>query len=936
MLPVWYESRPQFLVVPARFPTMPEPTPARMTPPACEDTARSGADATTPTLSESLPAAESFGLLPVSWSSCELSVGSVVGDVTITRVIADGGMGRVYEGLQASPRRRVAVKMLRPDRVSPARIRRLALEAEVLGQLKHPHVAQIYAAATHRVDNHDLPCLIMEYVEDSLPITDHVQTRGLSRRDRLLLFRDVCRAVGSGHASGIIHRDLKPANILVDGRGSPKVIDFGIARVITGDSTEMNWGTTVGDLVGTAAYMSPEQFDPDLGKADARTDVYALGTILHELLAGCHPFALQGLPLHEVARVIREQPPRPLIGILPDIGKDAAAVVAKCLAKEKSRRYEHAHALADDVERLVDGVAVLATPPSFLDESLRFVRRHRVAAIATAMAILSLAASAAGILIFAVEASHQAALARRGRDQADAALAFLVNAFRAPDPSRDGRDVTVAETLTTAVEALREPRQGGIEDPSIRSSILAAVGTTLKNLGMPREAVELLEEARDLARGTPEELAVASLVAQALAGTGDFAAAEAGYRALLEQPAAARDPAVLAETLRGLAENENRLNELDDAEQHAAQALAILEAQEPVAPAPLVETLKTLGGIAYSRARFEEALTLYDRALHLAERSLGKRHVSTLQIMRLTALAACKQGQYDRAQRLFEEELSTSRAVFGREHPQVAAVLQAYGQLLNLRGRFSEAETSLLESLVLTEKSLGATHPAVAPILECLAYSCLKQRQYTEAEAFLLRSRSIYERTFGEDHLSLAQTLGLLSWAKSCLRQPEEALALGQRALAIRREKLGDDNAETARSMVSVATAQIGLGDHAACETLATEALAIFERLYGPDHRLVTSAVDVLSRLRSAQGRHDEAVALARRTLAIHARVFGEKNPETLASRERLAARLREAGRAEEALSLAASSPSKDEANSRDGGAEPPPPRISVAEHEPP
>lgn len=366
-----------------------------------------------------------------------LAPGTLVDDVTIIRFLAAGGMGCVYEGRQGIPARTVAVKVLRSGSLSPAATRRFLHEAHVLGRLSHPGIARIYSVGMHPTADATLPCFVMEYVEGGAPITSSAEARRLPLRDRIRLFRDVCQAVAHGHQRGVIHRDLKPSNILVDAGGRPKVIDFGVARCTDGDAALTTMHTSVGQLVGSLHYMSPEQFDEAADDVDVRADVYSLGVVLHELLVGRLPYDVVGKPVHRVASLVRDVEPR-RIGLHDrQLRGDLETIVATCLEKDRTRRYSSAAELEADLGRWLDGEPVAAARPGLAESLVRLARRHRVAAAAALAVTAAVLAGTAGVVIFAlqadearrqsVELAREAAAgreaARQERDRADAEAA---------------------------------------------------------------------------------------------------------------------------------------------------------------------------------------------------------------------------------------------------------------------------------------------------------------------------------------------------------------------------------------------------------------------------------------------------------------------------------------------------------------------------------
>jgi serine/threonine protein kinase len=324
-------------------------------------------------------------------------LGAKMNDVTIVRVLAEGGMGRVYEGLQDKPRRTVAVKTIRSGCATAEAIRRFERESEVLGRLSHPHIGHVYAAGIHKLPSGALPHFVMEYIADALPLTAYARERGLSRLAILELFGHVCDAVAYGHKQepAVVHRDLKPSNILVDQSGNPKVIDFGIAKCMEATPESRAERTSTGQIVGSVPYMSPEQFTGDPAAIGPPADVYALGVILYELLAGKPPYEVRGLNVVEASQIVLGPRPAWPPEVAADIGPDLLAIVDTCLSKDAAARFADAGELHDAIRAAIAGQP-MSLPGSDAQASLSTHRpRSERAARRTALLMAAAAVVAA-------------------------------------------------------------------------------------------------------------------------------------------------------------------------------------------------------------------------------------------------------------------------------------------------------------------------------------------------------------------------------------------------------------------------------------------------------------------------------------------------------------------------------------------------------------
>jgi len=342
-----------------------------------------------------------------------------IGQYSILEKIGEGGMGAVYLAEQDTPRRRVALKMIRPECFTKNMLKRFQFETEILGKLQHPGIAQIHQAGEIKSGTNDLPYFAMEYVE-GLPLLKYAHEYSISDRRKLELIARIADAVHHAHQKGIVHRDLKPDNVLVvpspsakSKLGQPKVLDFGVARATDADVQMTTLHTDVGQLVGTITYMSPEQVEGDSRNLDVRSDIYALGVMLYELLSGRPPFNLKHKSIPEAARIIREQEPTRLGSVDTRFRGDIDTIAYKALEKDRDRRYSSAADLAADIRRYLSNEPIVAHPPSTFYELKKFASRHRGLVTGMSIAFLILVAGIISSLTFGIRAQRGETAAQR-------------------------------------------------------------------------------------------------------------------------------------------------------------------------------------------------------------------------------------------------------------------------------------------------------------------------------------------------------------------------------------------------------------------------------------------------------------------------------------------------------------------------------------------
>ena len=822
-------------------------------------------------------------------------VPSEVGPFRILRRLGTGGMAEVYEAEQREPvLRRVALKLIKPGMDTREVIARFESERQALALMDHNNIAQVYDGG---LTESGRPYFAMEYVR-GVAITDYCDRYKLDLKERLELFLRVCEGVEHAHQKGIIHRDLKPSNILVAVQGErpvPKIIDFGIAKATAQQLAESALRTELGALIGTPAYMSPEQADYSPLEVDTRTDIYSLGVVLYELLTGSLPFEPQSRGLAgslDLRQMIREQePPRPSARVTPggeatvetarlrgvergtlrrQLRDDLDWIVLKCLEKDRTRRYGYASELAGDIRRHLRHEPVLAGPPSAIYRSGKFIRRHRVgvaAAVVTSLALLGGILATSWSLVRARRAEAQMRVESQTNREV---LDFLVDLFAVSDPSEArGNSITAREILDRgAEEVVRELE----EQPQTQARLMSAIGTVYQGLGLYREAGQMLEGAferrqRSLGLGHPE----------------------------------------VARSQRELALLYRLQGRLPEAQRLFEAALASYRAAGDAPPAELAEVLSGLGGLNYHLGDYETAIAQYRQALEIRERELGVDHPEVARSLRSLGVVHWRQGDFDRAESYLKRALDIREAALGEDHPDVAASLEAMAVLYGDQGRFAEAEPYYRRSLAIREKVLGPDHPDLATSLNNLAVFYRGQGRLDDAEPLLERAASIYEQALGEDNTKVAGASLNLALLYADQGRSAEAEALCRRALAINRKALPEENSQRAEIEFVLARSLAAQSRWREAERTYLSSVVVFEHSVGATHADIAYPLHGLANLYRDVGRSAEAARSYERALDLRRDALPPTHLEVRALVDDYAAFLRSTGDPEAAEQLEAS-----------------------------
>jgi tetratricopeptide (TPR) repeat protein len=763
---------------------------------------------------------EAFAGLPARGSRPER-----IGPFRIVREIGAGGMGVVYLAEQTHPQREVALKVLRPGFATPRALRRFEHEAAALARLQHPGVAGIFEAGTADWGAGPQPYFAMEHVRGP-HLLEHAAARGLGVRERLGLLAAVCDAVAHAHSRGVVHRDLKPSNVLVDEGVEPaqvKVLDFGVARVTDCDTHLSSLGTDIGQVIGTVAYMSPEQAAGDPEALDERADVYSLGVIGYELLCGALPLDVVGLALHEALRAVRDDEPRPISRVNPALRGDVETLLAKALEKDRARRYASAAAFAADLRRYLEHRPIQARPASRLYSASKFVRRNRALVGGAFAVIAALAIGLAGTAWQAVEASQardlaadEAKTASGARDRADlearrakAVLRFQQQMLARIRPQSDGRAVKLADVLDAAAATLPGELAG---DPSSEAGVRETLGVSYHALGLLPEARAQFERTVELLSGVLGErsidvFAATSRLAQVLSDQGESERAreleQDVYEGLRELAGEDHELTLIAEL--DYAAGLDRAGAVERAEELGARNLARRRAAFGERHVLTVAAMGTYGNMLWRRGRFADAEPYLRQALEVGLEVEGARHPNSL--IRRSLLANCfrKLGRLDEAEALYREALAIGVDVLGAEHLDTLTWRNNLAGVLQDREQFAEAEQLLREVVEARVRILGAAHEDTLIARNNLALLLSCCGRHSESEVLHREILDTKRARLGDDHRSTLTSLHNLALAlllqnrleealpsfRECAERAHLALPAGHPQIASYRESLG-------------------------------------------------------------------------------------------------------------------------------------------------
>lgn len=774
--------------------------------------------------------------------------GDWVEDYCLIEKLGEGAMGVVFLAEQQHPKRKVALKILRSEAMSSLREQRFEFETESLAKLRHPGIATIYGSGKAEIAGVTRPYFAMELVDGS-PLDVFVQK--LTAHERVAMIAEICDAIEHAHLRGVLHRDLKPANIIVGTDHRARVLDFGVARSVETDHR-------ASELVGTLPYMSPEQLasDPDI---DCRSDVYALGVVLCEILTGQRPHDVSGMTIDEAVRQV-QRPPVLLDAMLE---RELEMIIHKAIASDREDRYSSASDLGADLRRFLEHRPVHAAGSARLYRARKFVRRNRVPVF-----LGTLAACLAIVGVIAV--SYQAARATRGwhlaeqetiraedalsqaivrHRWADSMNRFMIEMLVSADPEHTiGEDLTVVEMLDTASSTLESE---STEFPETAAGIRMALANTYKSLGRNEAALHHAQEMVELCRTK----------------LGDAHPLTADAR----------------RTLALVLFDYGRYDEANDLLQQAESVIVALN--DPVESAKLKSEFAR---VAHGTRDHERALRLWTESEAELGEQLGPNHKETLVVMHNRGMALKDLGRLDDSERVMSEVLRRRIEEFGIDHPQTLVAQDTLAGIIQKRGNDAEASAMLREVVERRSRVLGDEHLSTLVSMGNLGVTLIRLGELDEAEQLTRKAYNAHLARLGEEHAKTQILLGNLAYLLEDRGQIDEAAELYRKSIDIRRRSSGGLDTETWATVNNLAMLLMSSGKPEEAEPLFDELLAMCDASLPTGHYYTALFRNNHAECLTMLKRFDQARSALERSHPVLVQTFGEGHARVLKSQDRI------------------------------------------------
>jgi len=825
------------------------------------------------------------------------SSGARVGPYRILGEIAHGGMGTVYLAERADEQyeKRVALKLVRGAlHAEDYLTRRFVEERQILASLDHANIARLLDGG---VTHEGMPWFAMELVRGQ-PIDQFASERQLGIEARLELFLAVCEGVAYAHRTLIIHRDLKPSNILVTDDGCVKLLDFGIAKLVA-ESARDEPATHSTFQALTPDYASPEQWSgAGVGVA---SDVYSLGVLLYELLAGRRPPRAEPRRADDSGAAAREAPPPSSVS--PERARrqlrgDLDTIVLTALKLDPARRYPSVESLAADVRRYLTRMPISARPDTWSYRTGRFFRRHRVGVGAGAASAALLIAALAG---FAWQAHIASREARQERELKN----FTVGLFELSDPAASkGRAVTARELLDRGEHRIRTSLTA---DPEVRAEMLGILGSIYARLGIYDQASRLLAQSVDLRRRASGNRGPAlaeglGTLGRVLADRSDYPASERALREALalRADAGASDTTTL-NVLTTLADVRRGTGRLPEADSLLRVVLARQTTALPATDPSIAATLSTLGVVARQRGDFVQAEARHRAALAIRRAHFGETDPSVAESMKNLALVLHSTGRFAEAESLYRRTLAVQRTLYGEKHPEIGSTLNSLASLLATTGKPAEAETMFQEALTMQRELLGPVHENIAATLDNYGSMLSRRGEYRRALPLEQESLDMRRRLFGATHPSVATALNNIARILMELGQDAAAERYYRQAHDQYVALLGPNHAFVGTALANLAMLELRERKYAAADSLYRQALRIYDVSLPPGHANRASVLTGLGETMLRRHRPADAEPLLRQAIDIDRKSGQQLNPRFIAAERLLGAALAELSRNAEA-----------------------------------
>lgn len=810
--------------------------------------------------------------------------GDHIGHYQITGLIGHGGMASVYcaERIDDQFRQQVAIKILRSGfGTSAEMLTRFRAERQILASLTHPNIARLFDGG---ITASGLPYLVMEYIEGTT-IEVFATDQQLTVRERLSLFRQVCAAVQYAHQNLIVHRDIKPANVMVTGDGTPKLLDFGIAKLLRPDAL----GGPVASTRPAERLMTPEYASPEQVRGEAittATDLYGLGALLYELLTGKRPFPAEKLTPANLERIICETAPeRPSVAAAKSgrpgfekLSTDLDSIVLKAMHKEPGRRYASATELSEDVNRYLQGFPITARTDSWTYTAGKFFSRHKLACAAAALFVLTTTALSIGLAI-------QATLAKREAQTANQVSDFLVNLFEFSRPDQTLGKISYGRDLVDlgAQRVLGRELAG---QPAVQARLLDMLGTTYRELGVLDRADQLLTQAyriRTRLFGRESEAAAETLqtLAEIASDRGNLREAGKDYEEVLRvyTKTRGRVDEKTAEVIDDIGELRWTFGDFSAAKRDYLEAIDI--ATKLKGPDDwLVQNAKNdLQSVLADEGEYLQAESLARQVLATEIRTVGPSNPTVGLTLNNLGYILAQMSRYKEAEATFQQALDLRRKVEGHEHPAIALSLNNLGWMARELGNYGNAEELGKQALAMATKLEGAEAPDSIVCQGQLGLTMLAEKKVERARELLQPLLTARLAMGNPNDPSLAENydrMGQVELASSNLQQAREDF---EHALAIRQRFYGFQNDNVASSLTHLGSVFEVDGDYASAERRFRQAVQIARAKFKNAHTITANALFGLGTVLASEGRSGEAKAALTESLQMRRSLLPSEHP---------------------------------------------------------